>query len=113
MCLGLERLVALTGLLLLTVDGLFSVHTLDERVSHLQTLMRTLMPDLFAHFQDEEVDFREIASSWFIYLLSREMHLPCVLRLWDTYFADTDGGLNRHVYICLAVLMNLREELEG
>ncbi|KAI8806821.1 rab-GTPase-TBC domain-containing protein [Cladochytrium replicatum] len=89
----------------------FAMRDLNERLSHFLMLFRTLMPDLYNHFEEEEVDWREWASSWCSYLLSRELPLECVMRLWDTYFSIADG-LELHVYVCLAILSNRKDELE-
>ena len=42
--------------------------------------------------------------------------LPCLLRLWDTYFARTashgrEATLQLHIYVCLAILEACNEEL--
>ena len=44
------------------------------------------------------------------------MPLPCLLRLWDTYFAyhashGREATLQLHIYVCLAILEACNEEL--
>lgn len=51
----------------------------------------------------------EWAASWFQFLLSRELPLDCVMRLWDTYFAGPDG-LRLHIYVCLGKRKEQRKE---
>mmetsp|Transcript_64325 Transcript_64325/g.152215 ORF Transcript_64325/g.152215 Transcript_64325/m.152215 type:complete len:92 (-) Transcript_64325:741-1016(-) len=48
--------------------------------------------------------------SWIRFLLCRELPLPCLLRLWDTYFAAADG-LSLHIYVCLAILQFMQDDL--
>ncbi|KAI9331893.1 rab-GTPase-TBC domain-containing protein [Obelidium mucronatum] len=81
------------------------------RLSEFLMLFRTLLPELHNHFEEEEVDFKECANSWFSYVLAKELPLECLLRLWDSYFS-IPNGLNLHIYICLAILTTLKDNLE-
>ncbi|KAH6560900.1 hypothetical protein BASA50_006244 [Batrachochytrium salamandrivorans] len=101
---SLEKVLAQT-------DELMSVRDLNQRLANFLMLFRILMPDLYNHFEEEQVNFREWATSWFQYLLSRELPLECVMRLWDTYFSITDG-LSLHVFVCLAMLSHVKDNLE-
>ncbi len=66
-------------------------------------LFRQLQPELYAHFLEEDIDMQEWTSSWFNYMLAKELPLECLLRLWDTYLAmDEDFCL--HPYVCLSKL---------
>lgn len=47
---------------------------------------------------------------WIRFLLAHALPLPCVLRLWDTYFAVGADAVALHVYVCLAIL-HLHQEL--
>lgn len=67
---GLARLVQLT-------DDFYSVHDVNQRLANFLMLFRILVPDLYNHFEDEEVDFRDWALSWFEFFLSRELPLEC------------------------------------
>jgi hypothetical protein len=60
------------------------------------------------YFDEEEVNPNDWVMSWCQWLLAKELPLECVLRLWDTYLAD---GLQLHLYVCLAILGEWREEL--
>ncbi|KAI9321008.1 rab-GTPase-TBC domain-containing protein [Dichotomocladium elegans] len=60
---------------------------------------------------DEEVDLNEWITSWLQHLLTREMQFEDLIRLWDAYFAMPDP-LEFHPYVCLAILLNARENLE-
>ncbi|EFA83949.1 hypothetical protein PPL_03019 [Heterostelium album PN500] len=64
----------------------------------------------FNHFEEEEINSNDWAMSWLRYLLSVELPLECVLRLWDTYLS-AQLGLDLHVFVCLAILINFSEEL--
>jgi hypothetical protein len=45
-------------------------------------------------------------------LLLREFTLPCVIRLWDTYFSEGEGGFEIfHVYVCAAFLCHFSVDI--
>jgi len=78
-------------------------------------IIQSIQPELHNLFEEEEVtqnELREIYMSWLQYLLSKELPLDCVLRLWDTYFAtDAEQSFELHMYVCLAILDNCHEHL--
>lgn len=74
-------------------------------------LLRSLQPDLLSHFEEEEVDLRRLVAPWFETLLSKQLPIDCILRLWDQYISS--AGLELHVYTCLAILQFYKEDLEG
>jgi TBC1 domain family member 2 len=88
------------------LDDYFSQHDLNERVANFLMLFRLLLPEVHNHLEEEDIDFKEWATSWCQFLLSKELPLNCVLRLWDTYFSAQDG-IQMHVFVCLAILRNL------
>ena len=82
------------------------------------TLFRHTLPDLYFFFEEAQCAGGLWLSSWLQFLLARELPLPCVLRLWDTYFAleQKKGGARAdlqelHVYVCLAILEACAEEI--
>ena len=82
------------------------------------TLFRHTLPDLYFFFEEAQCAGGLWLSSWLQFLLARELPLPCVLRLWDTYFAleQKKGGARAdlqelHVYVCLAILEACNEEI--
>ncbi|KDN52685.1 hypothetical protein K437DRAFT_253880 [Tilletiaria anomala UBC 951] len=84
---------------------------LASRIATFLTLFRATLPELFAYFDEEEVDVVGFASKWLQNLLAKEMRMPDLMRLWDTYFAMPDF-LDLHLYVCIAILMNSRDPLE-
>jgi len=89
----------------------FTKHSLEDRVSSFLMLFRILMPSLYSHLEDEEVSLNDWATQWFSSLLARQLPIPCVQRLWDTYFS-TPEGIGMHVWVCLAILDMVSEGLE-
>ena len=55
---------------------------MPDRLSSLLTLFRLAQPELYAYFEDENLRFMEIATGWLSSMLSKEMWLGDVLRLW-------------------------------
>ncbi|KAJ3306099.1 hypothetical protein HDV03_000333 [Kappamyces sp. JEL0829] len=96
------------------LDEWFSTYSLDQQLSNFLVLFRMLIPELYSHFEEEQVDLRGEGgvSSWFDSLLSKQLSLENVMRLWDLYFASGTQELSMHVYICLAILHQCKEDLE-
>jgi len=88
----------------------FLVDSIPNKVSRFMMHFRSVQPELFSHFEEEEVNSNDWATSWLRFLLSCELPLDCVMRLWDTYFAD-ELGLELHIYVCLVIIVNCAEEL--
>ncbi|KAE8239097.1 hypothetical protein A4X13_0g8253, partial [Tilletia indica] len=88
-----------------------AIYPLTERVSTFLTLFRITLPELHAYFEEEEVDIVGFATRWLQDLLSSEMRIDDVMRLWDVYFAQQEP-LELHLYVCVAILMVLKDQLE-
>jgi len=58
---------------------------MPERLASLLTLFRLAQPDLYAYFEDEQLRFMDIATGWLSTMLSQEMWLGDVLRLWGAH----------------------------
>ena len=67
------------------------------------SLFRSLLPQLFAHLQRLFVDTARWLPSWLQFLLSVELPLASLLRLWDFYFAG-DECVQMHMFVCLGLL---------
>ncbi|KAF9426252.1 hypothetical protein BGZ76_002844 [Entomortierella beljakovae] len=94
-----------------TLDDYYSNRSINESVASFMTLFRTCLPDLYSYFEEEEVDIKEWAASALQFVLSRELSLENLMRLWDTYFA-MPNWIELHPYFCLAILKHLKENLE-
>jgi len=83
---------------------------IPHRVGQLMMLLRTLNPQLSSHLEEEGIQPNDWARSWLQSLLSHALPLQAVLRLWDSYFSSPEG-LQLHIFVCLAILSHLSEEL--
>ncbi|CDH58468.1 ankyrin repeat-containing protein [Lichtheimia corymbifera JMRC:FSU:9682] len=89
----------------------YTTHNIKENMAKFMTLFRHTLPDLCNYFEEEEVDLSEWTTSWLQHLLSREMKFEDLVQLWDAYFAIIDF-VDFHPFVCLAILLNARENLE-
>ncbi|CAF4370939.1 unnamed protein product, partial [Adineta steineri] len=51
------------------------------------------------------------AFRWLTLLLSQEFHLPDVLRIWDSFFADQDQNFQFLLYFCCAMVTLQRDQI--
>ncbi|KAJ2608667.1 hypothetical protein H4S08_004363 [Coemansia sp. RSA 1365] len=84
---------------------------INKRVAQFLSYFRTLLPELYNYFEEEELDVGEWASSWLRNLLAKELPTSCILTLWDVYFSQPDF-MDFHPFVCLAILQHLRDSLE-
>ena len=80
----------------------------------LEDLIGRIDADLNSHFSRECVQYNLFAYRWINCFLMRELSLPLIVRLWDTYFAEEQdqGFKSFHVFICAAFLLQFSEQLK-
>ncbi|EIW70629.1 hypothetical protein TREMEDRAFT_29209, partial [Tremella mesenterica DSM 1558] len=110
-CCTYTRPIAIYLSLAHFIARLKSFPPLPSRLASLLTLFRLSIPDLFGYFEDEQVNYIQVAMSWLTGMLGREMCLANVLRLWDAYIASEDM-FELHCYVCVAILATCKEILE-
>eukprot|EP01095_Lingulamoeba_sp_RSL-Kostka_P001791 TRINITY_DN1258_c0_g1_i1.p1 TRINITY_DN1258_c0_g1~~TRINITY_DN1258_c0_g1_i1.p1 ORF type:complete len:290 (-),score=69.44 TRINITY_DN1258_c0_g1_i1:193-1062(-) len=88
-------------------DGVIGV---TETLALFMMLFRELYPELAIYFEEEDINQNDWAMSWLKWLLSKELPIDCVSRLWDTYFSS-DVGIGLHIYVCLAIIDVWTDEL--
>jgi len=79
-------------------------------VAKFMSFFQILLPELFDYFEEEEVGPKDFASSWFSFVLSKELQLHNTLRLWDTYLSCRESFM-LHLYVTLAILRNFNDDL--
>jgi hypothetical protein len=57
---------------------------MQRRMSEFMGYFRSMLPDLYSHFEEEEVLALAWSSSWLKYVLAAELPTSSLLRLWDT-----------------------------
>jgi len=76
------------------------VFKLAELVDRIDTPVHT-------HFKTQGLSYIQFAYRWMNCYLMREISLPLIIRVWDTYLSDDsgDGFKAFHVYVCAAFLL--------
>lgn len=99
------------------LSGIQDHYTCDQpgvqrMVFRLEELVRRIDAALDDHLREKGIEFIQFAFKWMNCLLLREFSLRCVLRLWDTYLSEGDGGFEDfHVYVCAAFLCQFSAEV--
>lgn len=84
-----------------------------RQLGRMGELMARTDPALVAHLAGEGLDMAQFAFRWMNCLLMREFPLPMVIRMWDTYLAEGDGGFSDfHTYVCAAFLAKWSGQLQ-
>ena len=101
------------------LDGIQDHYTssqpgLQRMVLRLEDLINRIDKELYEHFETEGLQFIQFGFRWMNCLLLRELPLRGILRLWDTYLSEEQGGFeNFHVYVCAVMLKTFKEKLLG
>ncbi|KPI99011.1 PREDICTED: TBC1 domain family member 22B [Papilio xuthus] len=90
---------------------IFAQLGIQYKVNQLKELIRRIDQQLHEHLQTHGVDYLQFSFRWMNNLLTREIPLPCTIRLWDTYLAESDGFATFQLYVCAAFLLHWREKL--
>lgn len=86
---------------------------MQRMVMHLEELVNRIDADLALHLKNTGIEFIQFAFKWMNCLLLREFRLSCVMRLWDTYLSEGDGGFEDfHVYVCASFLVHFSNDLQ-
>jgi len=85
---------------------------LQRMILHFIEVINLVDKELFQHLQDSGVEISHFAFRWMNCLLVRELSLPCVVRLWDTYLSEDRGFDEFHVYVCAAFLRHFKSKLK-
>jgi len=91
-------------------------------IFQLETCLKRIDSELYEHIVVRcQLDILHFSFRWMACLLVRELSLPCVVRIWDTYLCQDDdteqqsiekkGFDEFHVCVCAAILHSLRDKL--
>lgn len=98
------------------LDGIQDHYTsaqpgIQKMVFKLEELLHRLDQPLHQHLKKHEIRFFHFSYRWMNCLLMREVSLPLIIRLWDTYVAEPDGFKVFHIYVCAAMMKRFSSEL--
>jgi hypothetical protein len=93
---------------------IFAQPGIQRMVFKLSEIVRRVDATLHEHITSEGLQFIQFAFRWMNNLLMRELSLPHVIRVWDTYMSEenTAGFKMFHVYVCAALMMRWADELK-
>lgn len=100
------------------LSGIQDHYTSDQpgvqrMVFRLEELVKRIDADLCVYLQRTGIEFMQFSFKWMNCLLLREFSLQCIMRLWDTYLSEGDGGFEDfHVYVCAAFLCQFSSEIQ-
>lgn len=81
-------------------------------IAKLNRMLQGYDPELWAHLeQRNKVNPQFYAFRWITLLLTQEFPFPDLVRLWDSLFSDPGGHMDCLLRFCIAMLLNIREEL--
>ncbi|KAI0567717.1 Rab-GTPase-TBC [Gracilaria domingensis] len=99
--------------LMRTCQHLYTEQGLKEAVADFNLMFRDMHPILYDKFVVEEVDMNRFVCQWLRGLLVHQLPRRCLLRLWDSYFANlAKDALALHPFVCLVFIELLDQELE-
>lgn len=90
------------------VDSIFAVLMSNCGLSVVEII--PLAP-LAEHLDGLSLTYSQFAFRWMNCLLMREIPLPVLLRVWDTYLSESESFGALHVFVCTAFLIHWSEEL--
>lgn len=79
----------------------FGIH---GRMKKFSMLLKRFDEQVFLCFDEQKLKSEFYAFRWLTLLLSQEFHLPDVLRIWDSLFADSGENFEFIYYICCAMV---------
>ncbi|KAJ1565962.1 hypothetical protein HK405_011194 [Cladochytrium tenue] len=88
----------------MAVDDYYAVVPMTTRLADFLMLFRAVLPDLHGYFEDEELDFRDCASSWFRNLLAKELPFDSILDSLKDSLEDLEQSEIHAVLLCLPPL---------
>ncbi|KAF2884594.1 hypothetical protein ILUMI_21574 [Ignelater luminosus] len=84
---------------------------IQQKVVQLKKLIERIDDTLHQHLVEHNVDYLQFSFRWLNNLLTRELPLRCIIRLWDTYLAENETFSLFQLYVCAAFLLHWREKL--
>lgn len=100
------------------VDSIQDNYTFNQagiirQIDQLSELVKRTDLLLWKHFEREGLQFVQFSFRWMNCMLMREFPLHLVIRMWDTYMAEGEGGFGDfHTYVCGAFLSKFSGRLQ-
>lgn len=82
-----------------------------EIIKKMNEIVIRVDPELHNHFENQDINYVQFAFRWINCFFVREFTLDKVVRLWDTYFSESDDIGVFHEYVCASLLLHLKSEI--
>ena len=94
---------------------IFAQPGIQRQIFRMRELVDRVDSQLSRHLDSCQVQFLHFAFRWMNCLLMRELPLPLIFRLWDSYLSDEDatGFRSFHTYLCTALLVRFAAQLKA
>lgn len=66
---------------------------------------------LHSHLESNGIEYLQFSFRWMNNLLTRELPLRCLIRLWDTYLSELDTFSTFQLFVCASFLLHWRDDL--
>lgn len=91
----------------------FSQSGISRQLQRMRDIVQRTDPKLLRHLDSEGITLIQFAFRWINCLLIREFPLHMIIRMWDTYLAEGDGGFSSfHIFVCAAFLCKWSDHLQ-
>lgn len=90
---------------------IFAQPGIQVNINALQTLVSRINEPLNNLLRSYKIDYLHFSFRWMNNLLMRELPLAASIRLWDTYWSETDGFFLLHLYVCAALLNRFSDDI--
>ncbi len=99
-----------------TIEKTQDIYTVSQPGAHkimnkMKEIVKRVDLQLHDHLEKQQVDFIQFAFRWVNCFLMREFALDKVIRMWDTYFSETEDFSVFHVYVCASLLLHLKSDI--
>jgi hypothetical protein len=91
----------------------FSQPGIQRMCTKLKEVIENVDPELVLHLEKEHVQILQIAFRWFNCLLTREVGIRELIRIWDSCFAEPTGFSVFLIYVCAALICRLSKDLKA
>ncbi|CAF1416726.1 unnamed protein product [Adineta steineri] len=81
------------------------------RMQKFLSLLKKIDNEVYELLDKQKLKPEFFAFRWLTLLLSQEFHLPDVLRIWDSFFADQDQNFQFLLYFCCAMVTLQRDQI--
>lgn len=82
---------------------------IQRNINQLKDLVQRVDSPTHKHLNENNVDYLQFSFRWFNNLLTRELPLYCIIRLWDTYLSEGDFFPQFVKYVCTAFLLHWKD----